>query len=620
MNTTRIWGIVVTMAFALIATEANGAVTWTQMTNRDSEHGTDFVRTGISGNARKIFYRHTCQTNDCNGVVDRGSIYEVEVATQRQTRIITGSQNVESGCQHVSADQTGAELAVSCAENLLGDLISPYVESSQVFIINNGIPIERITNYTVGPVNLKPNITSNGRFVCWVSPEAPNGTQTPMNAYKYDRATGVTTAITNNTSDPGETLFVSCTPDGNRYAVLSELVLDPDTPIFAQGDTNIYYWDGTSWHYALSIGATRYVFAEPMISENATDIFFAQDIADLLGGPDSRRGAFVYTIATGIARQLFNPFSLPSDVVIANFVAQDTTATKFAISSTADLTNVGASGENVFYGVWTETDLVIQGDSPIEIDVTDPHGRRITKDVKEIPEATYYEMDFDRDGDVSDRIVIDPRLPGRYDIKVKRGPDAESAHASEQRTAATTSSTPTYSLKKIENGVLIMLASNLPVPPEGSEDAYSAIVSPPIYSLDLHASAIRSQSNGHFQTRATFNATSINDAIVLALTPAAGEPLLFPLGDASEYITNKSGTTLKIEKRIGLAVIRVIFRKTRQGKWQARIKGVRPIDLSSFAGASDLAVNLTLTFGSSQFSAAETFQRHRNQNLSFHKR
>jgi len=52
--------------------------------------------------------------------------------------------------------------------------------------------------------------------------------------------------------------------------------------------------------------------------------------------------------------------------------------------------------------------------SPVDITVTDPEGRTISKQLNEIPGATYLEVDLDEDGDLDDLVLIEDPLVGNY--------------------------------------------------------------------------------------------------------------------------------------------------------------------------------------------------------------
>jgi pimeloyl-ACP methyl ester carboxylesterase len=90
--------------------------------------------------------------------------------------------------------------------------------------------------------------------------------------------------------------------------------------------------------------------------------------------------------------------------------------------------------------------LVITTFSPVDIEVTDPSGARISKILNDIPGATYEEIDFDGDGELNDVVTIPFPLAGNYLIRVI--PDGEAAP------------TETYSLETTLDGVTTILTQN----------------------------------------------------------------------------------------------------------------------------------------------------------------
>lgn len=68
--------------------------------------------------------------------------------------------------------------------------------------------------------------------------------------------------------------------------------------------------------------------------------------------------------------------------------------------------------------------LTITTHSPVDIVVTDPDGLTISKQLNEIPGATYIETDIDGDGDIDDQVTIPNKKIGDYIIKVLPDSDA----------------------------------------------------------------------------------------------------------------------------------------------------------------------------------------------------
>jgi hypothetical protein len=68
--------------------------------------------------------------------------------------------------------------------------------------------------------------------------------------------------------------------------------------------------------------------------------------------------------------------------------------------------------------------MLIQASCPVDLVVTDPQGRTISKSASTIPSATYEELDLNGDGDMDDRVTIKYALIGDYSIQVVPEPNA----------------------------------------------------------------------------------------------------------------------------------------------------------------------------------------------------
>jgi parallel beta-helix repeat protein len=90
--------------------------------------------------------------------------------------------------------------------------------------------------------------------------------------------------------------------------------------------------------------------------------------------------------------------------------------------------------------------LSVIAHSPVDIVVTDPEGLTISKQLNEIPDATYIEININGDGDPDDIIVIPNRKIGDYLITVVPEPDV--------------APTDTYTLEVWINGITTVLAEN----------------------------------------------------------------------------------------------------------------------------------------------------------------
>ena len=86
---------------------------------------------------------------------------------------------------------------------------------------------------------------------------------------------------------------------------------------------------------------------------------------------------------------------------------------------------------------------------PVDLSVTDPDGLTLSKQLSEIPNASYIEIDIDNDGSLDDSILIPDRKIGDYTIAVIPKPDAEP--------------TDTYTLKVSIGDTTIVLAEDVPI-------------------------------------------------------------------------------------------------------------------------------------------------------------
>lgn len=89
--------------------------------------------------------------------------------------------------------------------------------------------------------------------------------------------------------------------------------------------------------------------------------------------------------------------------------------------------SVGMTAQGIANGIikyMLERGLTITGYSPVDMVVTDPDGLTISKQLNEIPNATYTEADIDGDGDVDGQIRIPDKKIGDYVIAVIPEPDA----------------------------------------------------------------------------------------------------------------------------------------------------------------------------------------------------
>jgi hypothetical protein len=145
-----------------------------------------------------------------------------------------------------------------------------------------------------------------------------------------------------------------------------------------------------------------------------------------------------------------------------------------------------------------DDDLVVQAFSPVDLVITDPGGREISKDdTSAIPSASYTEADLNGDGDPDDIVVIPDAPTGDYSIQVVREQDANDAD--------------TYTLDVIYGGETTRLAGNVEVQDIPGE--------PYIFSLGVEFSLNMKSGWNLISTPVQL----LNNAIGVALQSIAGQ-------------------------------------------------------------------------------------------------
>ena len=129
--------------------------------------------------------------------------------------------------------------------------------------------------------------------------------------------------------------------------------------------------------------------------------------------------------------------------------------------------------------------------SPADMVVTDPDGLTISKELNEIPGATYTEIDINADGDLDDVVNIPDRKIGDYLINVVPEPDA--------------SPTDTYTLEVSAAGVTIVLAENVQIadiPAEGYivRSTETVIIQIIPATIDFDPDVLNLRSKGRYVT------------------------------------------------------------------------------------------------------------------------
>jgi len=138
---------------------------------------------------------------------------------------------------------------------------------------------------------------------------------------------------------------------------------------------------------------------------------------------------------------------MPAALTEVGFISNPT---EFNLLSDPSFRQKAAQGiANGILRYFEKSALTITAHSPVDIVVTDPDSLTISKQLNEIPGATYTETDIDGDGDLDEQIRIPDRKIGDYIIMVIPEPDALPAD--------------TYSLQVSIFGAPIILADNVQI-------------------------------------------------------------------------------------------------------------------------------------------------------------
>jgi hypothetical protein len=179
--------------------------------------------------------------------------------------------------------------------------------------------------------------------------------------------------------------------------------------------------DGTG--NALVVGTTTsagWAFGGPDITLDGEDMFVAKMSNDgrtlwstFLGGSGSDSGYGIALDGRG-------------DAVIAGGT-QSSNWNTYSWASTGYLqSRPGGEDAYVVKLLGAEvTSLRTRTSCPVDIEITDPNGRVVSKTINEISNATYVEADLDGDGDLNDEILIPEPLNGQYAVRVIPEPGAD---------------------------------------------------------------------------------------------------------------------------------------------------------------------------------------------------
>ena len=593
--------LIVPVVFFAFLESASAAVSWTQHTTYDGNPG-NLLFPSMSADGAYLFYAHRCQEDTCSSTnQDGGSVYRVRFSDGNRTRLLTGLTDGR-GTKYVSSNENGNILALSSDQNLTGDVPIDHEGCNQVYLYTvSPRSFERVTNYECHSAQLEPNISADGNIVCWTSRRDPITDVSGLSqAYCYNKTTDSIYQITTGSED--ETTFISPDNDGTRCAVASREPLAGPLPSGYEGTQQIYYSgncnSGTPAWQRITLSDGAPVPFKPFLTKDSSKILFAQSGSKVDGGA-SDVIAFTYSFQTGLITRLFAA-ELPSIIgIVVNTITGNADGTKVAISSLEDLSETGVTNpsEEVFSGIYTPSDTTVQSGSPVDLVLTDPQDRDCSKSDCQIPGCTYFEFDFDGDGELNDRIWCDPRIGGNYQVQVI--PDG------------TQQPGDTYSLIVAANDAVQLQITDQPVPE--NPDNYFEVIPSPQYLLNLRSSSIR-MNTGNLRLRGILNTPAIAGPITLTVSGSAGQPTILNLGNTSTYKTNRAGTLMTTTIKDGTSTIHARFRKTRSGGWDALITGTR-LNLSAFAGTTNLAITESILVGDSNFSATEIFKRRKNQDL-----
>jgi hypothetical protein len=228
--------------------------------------------------------------------------------------------------------------------------------------------------------------------------------------------------------------------------------------------------------YDAMTGSPRLVpIADYRTADTAGYFKAAERVAGLVG---PRSGDVLVVAKKGFAfkdptlKDLFMPAdkathgSLLREDTLVPFVVRDRAKTRGKQTSKNGILDVrGQALELVSTGTVAgahvgQNDLTVTAYSPVDLEVTDPLGRFVSKDTVTIPDAIYREQDFDDDGDLDDRILVPETVDGPYQVKVIPEPNAQPGE--------------TYSLEYSVKGRADWLATGAPVP--AGVDVYDVAV------------------------------------------------------------------------------------------------------------------------------------------------
>jgi len=171
-----------------------------------------------------------------------------------------------------------------------------------------------------------------------------------------------------------------------------------------------------------------------------------------------------------------------------------------------------------------ESAMYARTQSPVDLELIDPDGFKINKQLNQIQEASYSEEDIDGDGEIEDTIEIPERKMGNYQVRVIPEPGAVSED---------TYTLEVTTLEDIFGYTPLLLVENIPI---------SEIPSEP-YSVEIKE---RQNTNLVYNGEVTGQySDSVNLSAVLtdgSSVPLANKSVIFKIGEQSvSAVTNSSG-------------------------------------------------------------------------------
>lgn len=230
---------------------------------------------------------------DANGVSD---VFAWVNAADDSSRLTGG--NGPSYAPSLSADGSTVAFDSSAANLVPGDANGV----SDVFVIDSEMEISRITNGNGASTNAV--VSRDGSVVVFQSDASnlvPGDVNSSRDVFLRDRASGVTTRITNGNS---ASYTGSVSDDGNTV-VFSSLASNL-VPGDSNGETDVFLWNRTSGVTTLITGGNDYS-TTPSVSGDGTTVVFHSAASDLVAGDGNGTiDVFVWARSSGLISRVTN--------------------------------------------------------------------------------------------------------------------------------------------------------------------------------------------------------------------------------------------------------------------------------------------------------------------------